>query len=95
MAGLGVTVKDGVARTDDGAIAGSMLDLYTAMRNLMSFAGIPLEKALPCATVNPARMLGLDGITGALRPGLRADICILGEDGISLGDVYAAGEKIV
>lgn len=40
-------------------------------------------------------MLGLDGITGALRPGLRADICILGEDGISLGDVYAAGEKIV
>lgn len=95
LAGLGVTVKDGVARTDDGAIAGSMLDLYTAMRNLMSFTGIPLEKALPCATVNPARMLGLDGITGALRPGLRADICILGEDGISLGDVYAAGEKIV
>lgn len=95
LAGLGVTVKDGAARTDDGAIAGSMLDLYTAMRNLMSFTGISLEQALPCATLNPARMLGLDGITGAIRPGLRADICILQRDGISLGEIYAAGEKIV
>lgn len=94
LAGLGVTVKDGVARTDDGAIAGSMLDLYTAMRNLMKFADITLEEALPCATINPAKMLSLDGKTGALKKGLRADICILDAEDDTLLRTYAAGENM-
>lgn len=71
-----------------------MLDLFTAMRNLMNFTGISLEKALPCATSNPAKMLSLDKITGSLRVGLRADIIILDEYGTDISSVYSAGNLI-
>ena len=94
LAGLRVNVSCGIARTEDGAIAGSMLDLFTAMRNLMNFTGISLEKALPCATSNPAKMLSLDKITGSLRVGLRADIIILDEYGTDISSVYSAGNLI-
>ena len=40
----------------------------------MRFAGISLEKALPCATINPAKMLGIDGDCGSIEKGKRADM---------------------
>lgn len=93
LAGQAVRVEGGIARTGDGAIAGSMLDMFTAVKNLSAFAGIPFERALPAATVNPARMWGLDGVTGSLRPGLRADVIVL-DDSFEIAQVYAAGERI-
>ena len=94
LAGLRVNVNGGIARTEDGAIAGSMLDLFTAMRNLMSFAGISLEKAIPCATSNPAGMLSLVKITGSLKVGLRADMIILDGCENEISSVYSAGNLV-
>ena len=93
LAGQPVRVENGIARTGDGAIAGSMLDLFTAVKNLSAFAGIPFEQALPAATSVPARMWRLDGVTGSLRVGLRADMLLLDERG-GIDRVYAAGERI-
>ena len=93
LAGQPVRVENGIARTGDGAIAGSMLDLFTAVKNLSAFAGIPFEQALPAATSVPARMWRLDGVTGSLRVGLRADMLLLDERG-GIDRVYAAGELI-
>ena len=70
-----------------------MLDLFTAVKNLSAFAGIPFEQALPAATSVPARMRRLDGVTGSLRVGLRADMLLLDERG-GIDRVYAAGERI-
>ena len=55
LAGVEITVKDGRALTAGGALAGSTLDLFCGVLNLMKFCNIGLEEAVACATPNPAR----------------------------------------
>ena len=71
--------KDGKALTTDGALAGSTLELADGIRNLVRFAGISLEKAIPCATRNPAAMLKLDDC-GTIEVSKRADLLVITED---------------
>lgn len=73
-----VAVQDGIARTDDGAIAGSTLSLAAAVRTAVG-AGIPPAEALRAATAVPARTLRLDGV-GVLEPGALADLALLDAD---------------
>ncbi len=77
IAGMPVILKDGKALTTEGALAGSTLDLWNGVKNLMAFAGIPLEEAVACATLNPARMVGIDGGVGSIAPGKRADLLLV------------------
>ena len=79
IAGMKVIVKDGRALTVDGALAGSTLELADGIRNLVRFAGISLEKAIPCATRNPAAMLKLCDC-GSIEAGKRADMLVISED---------------
>lgn len=69
LGALRVTVTGGRALTDDGTIAGSTLSLYEGMINYMKFAGASLEDAIDAATINPARMVGLDDKVGSLEVG--------------------------
>ena len=80
IAGNPAFVKDGKALTPDGALAGSTLSLDSALKNLMSFARLSLAEALPCATVNPAREIGIFDTVGSITVGKRADILILSDD---------------
>jgi N-acetylglucosamine-6-phosphate deacetylase len=64
-----------------GRLAGSVLTLSRAVRNVMEFAGITLECALQFATANPARTLGLHGHKGGIAPGADADFVLLKADG--------------
>lgn len=92
IAGSPVIVRDGRAVTEDGAIAGSTLNLYDGVRNLMRFAHISMEEALPCATESPARMMGLTDV-GRLAPDCRADFCLIDDDD-SIDCVYRGGVRI-
>lgn len=74
------TVKNGVARLGDGALAGSVLTMEAAVRNMVNLVGIPLYHAVAMASVNPARRHGLEREVGSLEPGKRADIAVLDED---------------
>ena len=56
-------------RSEDGTIAGSALQIDQAVRNLMTYAGIPFESAIIHATRGPARLLGLDREIGTLAAG--------------------------
>ncbi len=80
IAGMPVTVKDGKARTHDGAIAGSTLSMWEAVLNLRDFAGISFERALYAATLAPAREIGLDGELGSIEIGKRADLLVVDEN---------------
>lgn len=95
IAGQHVTLKDGRAYTDDGALAGSTLDLIDGVRNLMKFCSIPLAEALICATRNPARLAGIDHLVGELAPGRFADLLLLDEkDGqLTVREIYVNGIK--
>ena len=95
IGGLPVTVKNGKALTHDGVLAGSTLDLFTALKNYMKYSGLALEEALPAATSNPADMIGISESCGRLIPGARADIIITDcKNDPKIIDVYAAGGKI-
>ena len=72
-----VIVADWVARhARDGSIAGSTLTMDAALRQAVG-AGIPIEQAARMAATTPAERLGLGGVTGAIVPGLRADLVLL------------------
>ena len=90
IAGNPVTVKDGKARTHDGAIAGSTLSMWEAVRNLQDFAGATFGDAVYAATMAPAREIGLEGQIGSIEAGKRADLLILEEDN-AIGLILCGG----
>jgi N-acetylglucosamine-6-phosphate deacetylase len=86
-AGSGYRIEGGVVRAEDGTIAGSALHIDEAVRNLMTYAAIPFERAVVNATRSPARLLGLERDLGTLEPGKRADLSIWDADHRALATV--------
>ena len=69
-----VYLRDNVFyREKDDVMAGSSLTMIRGIENLVSW-GIPLGDALSMATVNPARLMGMDKDRGLIIPGHRADL---------------------
>ena len=85
-----VTVRDGVARRDDGVLAGSTITMLDAVRYLCAL-GVPLAEAVAAATSVPAGILGRDDI-GLLTPGGAADIAVL-DDRLELVAAYTGGAQ--
>lgn len=92
LGGLDVQVNGRFATLKDGTLAGSVTDLLDCMRCAVSM-GIPLETAVQCATINPARSIGIDEHYGSLTPGKTADFMLLDKD-LNLMDVYKDGHRI-
>ncbi len=87
-----VEVKGG--RCDyQGKLAGSVLTLDRAVRNVMKFAEWNLQQAVTLATANPARVLGIANERGFLAPGRRADLVVLTPDG-EVAHTIVAGEMV-
>jgi N-acetylglucosamine-6-phosphate deacetylase len=72
--------REGRLTTADGTLAGSDLDMATAVRNTVRHVGVDLETALRMASGVPAAFLGLDGELGRIAPGYRASLVLLDED---------------
>jgi N-acetylglucosamine-6-phosphate deacetylase len=100
---LAVTVSGGVARlrasTDSettpatGSIAGSTATMELVVNRAIAQAGLPVGDVAAAAATTPARRLGLGGETGALRPGLCADLVLL-DAGFRLQAVMSRGEWV-
>jgi len=80
LGGQEVTVAQGEARLADGTLAGSVLTMEKAVKNMVTKAGVSLLNALQMASYNPAKCLGLHGKKGSLEQGKDADIVILNMD---------------
>ena len=89
LGGQTITVANGSAITEDGALAGSIVTLLDCLHQAVKF-GIPIESALKASTINPAKAVGLDGKVGSLSRGKRADILILRKD-LTLKNVLLSG----
>ena len=83
IAGNPVTVKDGKARTHDGAIAGSTLSMWEAVCNLRDFAHTSFENAVYAATMAPALEIGMEAEIGSIEVGKRADLLVLENNAIA------------
>jgi len=92
LGGQLVTVVGSSATIDSGSLAGSVTNLADCMRNAVNF-GVPLEKALKAATINPAKSTGLDKKIGSLTVGKRADILVLEKD-LAIKQIIFNGVKI-
>jgi N-acetylglucosamine-6-phosphate deacetylase len=87
-----VEVTDGLARRADGVLAGSVLTMPDAVRNLHAL-GVAFEDAVGAATAVPARVLGRADL-GVLEPGAAADVVVL-DDRLEVARVLVAGESRV
>jgi N-acetylglucosamine-6-phosphate deacetylase len=76
LGGLEVQVSNGRCEYQ-GKLAGSVLTLDRAIRNVMNFAGWQLQQAIKLATLNPAQRLGISDQRGLLAPGRQADLVVL------------------
>jgi N-acetylglucosamine-6-phosphate deacetylase len=75
-----ITVKDGVCQTATGVLAGSALNMVTAVRNSVQMLGIPLEEAARMASTYPAEFLGLGKTHGRIAAGYQADLVLLDDE---------------
>lgn len=86
-----VTVRDGEVRLEDGTLAGSVLTLDAAVRNLVDL-GAGIDEAIGAATAVPARLIGRADL-GTLAPGTVADITVLDED-LRVVSTIVAGRQV-
>jgi N-acetylglucosamine-6-phosphate deacetylase len=92
LGGVEVEVRDGVARRADGVLAGSVLTMIEAVRNLHAL-GASLVDAVAAATSVPARVVGRPEL-GVLRPGGEADLVVL-DNGLEIRRVLRGGRERV
>ncbi|MEX2431585.1 MAG: amidohydrolase family protein, partial [Dehalococcoidia bacterium] len=80
LQGRRVVVRDGACYLNDGTLAGSVLTMSAAVRNIRRMTGVPDAEAVAMASANPARALGIDNRKGGLAAGMDADVAICSPD---------------
>lgn len=80
LQGRQIRVVDGACLDEDGTLAGSALDMGSAVRNAVSMLGLDLEEAVRMASRAPAGFLGLGGSHGEIALGHRADLVLLDDE---------------
>ena len=94
LGGLEVDVKGNRAvLASDGTLAGSATNLMDCMRTAVKEMGIPLETAVACASVNPAKKLGIYEEYGSIEAGKRANVVLLDTD-LKIMAVVKDGKRI-
>lgn len=80
LGGITITCRGGRCETADGVLAGSVLDMATAVRNSVASLGLALDEAVRMASTYPADFLGLASTHGRVARGCRADFVVLDDD---------------
>ena len=70
-------IRDGAVRLPDGTLAGSILTMNLALRNVIQATGLHLHEAWPMSSLNAARAIGVSASKGSLEAGKDADLVIL------------------
>ncbi len=80
LGGQEVIVKNGEARLNNGALAGSILKMNDAIKNLVLSCNVKFTDAVDFATANPAKNLGIFDKVGSIEVGKNADFTVLNEE---------------
>ena len=87
-----ITAVDGVVRNAAGSLAGSALDMATAVRNAVHQLGLPLDEAARMAARYPAQFLNVDDRLGEIAEGYQADLVLL-DDALQVRATWIAGQR--
>jgi len=90
--GQTIVARDGICMNDAGVLAGSALDMASAVRNTVNLLGLPLAEASRMASAYPAEWLGLEQTHGRIAPGQRADFAVL-DDTLHVRETWIGGER--
>ena len=86
-------IEDDVAfMPDHSCFAGSVCTADRCIRTMVQLAGVSLPEAVRMMTLNPARLLKLEGRKGALRQGMDADLCLF-DDMLHVRRVFVGGRE--
>ena len=88
-----IDYTEGILRNSAGKLAGSVLTLDLAIKNMLKITDCSLGDAFRMATYNPARLLGINKHKGSLYPGKDADLIVLTTD-LEVIMTMVAGEVI-
>ncbi len=80
LGGQKVFVKEGEARLADGTLAGSVLKMNEAVKNMVEKVGVDFCTAVDYATVNPAKSLNVFDEIGSITVGKKADFAVLDDN---------------
>jgi N-acetylglucosamine-6-phosphate deacetylase len=80
LGGEAISVVDGKCVNAQGTLAGSDLDMASAVRNAVAMLGLDLAQAVSMASSHPAAFLGLDHELGRIAPGYRANLVLIDDD---------------
>ncbi|MDE7403953.1 MAG: N-acetylglucosamine-6-phosphate deacetylase, partial [Lachnospiraceae bacterium] len=94
LCGQAGKVGGNLATLQDGTIAGSATNLMDCMRTAVLKMGIPLESAVKCAAVNPAKSVGIYDQYGSITPQKKANVVLLKKEDLSLRGVILEGQLL-
>lgn len=94
LGGQAVKVVGNLATLQDGTIAGSATNLMDCLRTAVLKMGIPLESAVKCAAVNPAKSVGIYDRYGSIAPQKKANVVLLKKEDLSLRQVVLEGQLL-
>lgn len=94
LGNITVTVnEEGKVVKADGGLASSTLTMDRAVRNIVNNLNIPVEKAVQMASLNPAKLLGIDDKKGSLAEGKDADFIVLNSE-LEVMATYIKGKNV-
>jgi N-acetylglucosamine-6-phosphate deacetylase len=88
-----VYLEEGVPKLEDGTLAGSILSMDEALRNVLDFTGCTVPEAARMAAATPARLIGEGERKGRLASGYDADVVVLSPE-FSVEAVYKDGSQV-
>lgn len=87
-----VEVKDGTARLESGNLAGSILKLKEAVKNVVDWDIADIYEAVQMASLIPAKSVGIDNLCGKIKVGYDADFILLDYD-LNLLKTFLNGQE--
>jgi len=82
-----------ILRDNQGALAGSVLDMASAVSNGMTLADLSLEQAVNMASLNPAKFLAIDKQYGTIKVGNKASMVLI-DDKEKVKSNWIDGEQV-
>jgi N-acetylglucosamine-6-phosphate deacetylase len=91
LQGRPISVNDNMLIDENGRLAGSDIDMATAVRNAPAMLEVDLAQAVRMASLYPATFLGLERDHGRIEPGYRADL-VLVDAGVNVLETWIGGQ---
>lgn len=88
--GQTIVMRDGICQSEAGVLAGSGLDMASAVRNTVQMLGLPLAEASRMASAYPAAWIGLERTHGRIAAGYHADFAVL-DDALVVRETWVNG----